>query len=351
MSTADTLYEKLRTVEFGSGGPFSRERCAEMAPVVDAINALKKEKNAVILTHYYVDPQIVSGVGDFVGDSYKLAKDAKGTDADIIVFAAVKFMAETAKVLNPEKQVLVPSKFNGCSLADAVTDADVRRLRQEFPEHTFVCYINTTAAVKAECDVCVTSSNVYDIVERLPTDKIYFLPDRLMGLNVRDEMERRGVKKDIQLYDATCYVHQKFDPDRIDRLRRKYPAVKVLAHPECAPDVIAEADFVASTKGMMQYLRDTDYEAYLLLTECGLAARAEVEMPDKHFVGPCTECRYMKSNTLQDILRVLQQPDPDDVIEIDAHVRDGALRCIENMFTYAEMADGGTAPAVGSGCE
>ncbi len=337
MSTAEALYEKLSPVAFGSGGPFTQEQCLDMAPLVDEINALKKEKNAVILTHYYVDPRIVSGVGDFVGDSYKLSKDAKGTDADIIVFAAVKFMAETAKVLNPGKTVYVPSKYNGCSLADAITDADVRRLKREFPEHTFVCYINTTAAVKAECEVCVTSSNVYDIIERLPTDKVYFLPDKLMGLNVRDELTRRGVHKDIQLYDATCYVHQKFDSDRVSRLKAQYPDVRVLAHPECAPDVVAQADHVASTKGMMQFLHDTDHEAYLLLTECGLAARAEIEMPDKHFVGPCTECRYMKSNSLEDILRVLKNPDDDDRIEIDPSVREGALNCIENMFKYAEM--------------
>ncbi|MFT5241289.1 MAG: quinolinate synthase [Kiritimatiellia bacterium] len=337
MSTAELLYDELQHVEFGSGGPFSEKQCQDMAPIVDEINALKKEKNAVILAHYYVDPQIITGVGDFVGDSYKLAKDAKGTNADIIVFAAVKFMAETAKVLNPDKTVYVPSKYNGCSLADAVTDADVRRLKTEFPEHTFVCYINTTAAVKAECDVCVTSSNVYDIIERLPTDKIYFLPDRLMGLNVRDELARRGVEKDIQLYDGTCYVHEAFDADRVEKLRAKYPEVRVLAHPECAPDIIAKADHVASTKGMMQYLQDTDYEAYLLLTECGLASRAEIAMPDKKFIGPCVECRYMKSNTLEDILRVLKQPDDDDRVEIDASVRDGALACIENMFKYAEM--------------
>lgn len=335
-STADRLYEKLRHVAAGSGGPYTYERCEALAPLVDEINALKREKNAVILTHYYVHPEITSGVGDFVGDSYKLARDAKSTTAGTIVFAAVKFMAETAKVLNPDKEVLIPSRTNGCSLADAVSAERVRELRRQFPAHTFVCYINTTAAVKAACDVCVTSSNVYDIVQRIENDQVYFLPDKLMGQNLQDEMARRGVRKDIQIYDATCYVHQQYDADRVERLRQKYPKLKVLSHPECAPEVVAHSDFVASTKGMMTYLRETDAEAYLLLTECGLAGRAQVEMPDKTFIGPCLECRYMKSNTLEDIRRVLVAPDPEDRVAIDPAVRDGALRCIDAMFHYAE---------------
>ena len=337
LDTAEALHEQLASVSMGSGGPYTRDRCRELAPLIDEINALKREKNAVILVHYYVHPEIISGVGDFVGDSYKLSKDAKSTDADIIVFAAVKFMAETAKILNPDKEVLVPSKINGCSLADAITGAKVRRLREQFPDHTFICYINTSAEVKAACDVCVTSSNVYDIAERLPTDKIFFLPDKLMGENLQDEMKARGVDKDIHLYEATCYVHQQYDPDRVQRLKSKYPGLKVLSHPECSPDIISEADHVASTKGMMQYLRETDAEAYLLLTECGLAGRAQVEMPEKQFIGPCVECRYMKSNTLEDILRVLKNPDPEDRIEIEPGIREGALNCINAMFTYAEM--------------
>jgi quinolinate synthase len=338
MSTADVLYEKLKSVAAGTSGPYTRERCGELAPLIDEINRLKREKNAVILTHYYVHPEITSGVGDFVGDSYKLAKDARSTTADIIVFVAVRFMAETAKALNPDKQVLIPSRINGCSLADAITPERVMELRRQFPAHTFVCYINTSAGVKAACDVCVTSSNVYDIIERIPNDKIYFLPDKLMGENIQDEMKRRGVRKDVQIYDATCYVHQQYDPDRITRLRVRHPGLKVLSHPECSPDIIAKSDFVASTKGMMQYLRETDANAYLLLTECGLAGRAQVEMPGKTFIGPCVECRYMKSNSLEDILRVLRNPEPADIVELDPSVREGAVRCIDAMFHYAEAA-------------
>ncbi len=341
MTTAERLYEQLKNVESGTSGPYSKERCEQMAPLVDEINRLKKEKNAVILVHSYVHPEVIYGVGDFTGDSYKLSKDAKATDADVIIFVAVKFMAETAKALNPTKEVRIPSRLSGCSLADCITGADVRRLKNENPGFTFVCYINTSAEVKAECDVCVTSSNVYNIVERIPSDKIFFLPDKLMGENVQDEMKRRGVEKEIRLYDGNCYVHAEYDADRVGRLRKKYPEIKILSHPECSRDIIEQSDVVASTTGLMDYMRkDETGSAYLLLTECGLAGRAQVEMPGKTFIGPCLECRYMKSNNLEDIRRVLLNPEPEDIIEISDEVREGSLRCIDAMFKYAEQKAG-----------
>jgi quinolinate synthase len=341
MTTAEKLYQKLKNVESGTSGPYSRERCEQMAPLVDEINRLKKEKNAVILAHSYVHPEIIYGVADFSGDSYQLSKNAKNSDADLTVFVAVKFMAETAKALSPDKEVRIPSRLNGCSLADCITGADVRRLKKENPCFTFVCYINTSAEVKAECDVCVTSSNVYDIVERIPSDKIYFLPDKLMGENVQDEMKRRGVQKEIRLYEGNCYVHAEYDAGRVSRLRKKYPEIKILSHPECSRDIIEQSDFVASTTGLMDYMRgDQTGNAYLLLTECGLAGRAQVELPGKTFIGPCLECRYMKSNSLEDIRRVLLNPEPDDIIEISDEVREGSLRCIDAMFHYAEQKAG-----------
>jgi len=337
MSTAERLYEQLKNVESGTSGPYSRERCEQMAPLVDEINRLKKEKNAVILAHSYVHPEIIYGVGDFTGDSYQLSKDAKATQAGLIIFVAVRFMAETAKALNPDKEVRIPSRLSGCSLADCITGADVRRLKAQHPDFTFVCYINTSAEVKAECDVCVTSSNVYNIVERIPSNKIYFLPDKLMGENVQDEMKRRGVEKEILLYDGNCYVHAEYDAGRVSRLRKKYPEIKILSHPECSRDIIEQSDVVASTTGLMDYMRqDKTGSAYLLLTECGLAGRAQVEMPGKTFIGPCLECRYMKSNSLEDIRRVLLNPAPEDIIEISPEVREGSLRCIDNMFRYVE---------------
>jgi quinolinate synthase len=337
MTTAEKLYEKLKDVQSGTSGPYSLERCEQMAPRVDEINRLKKEKNAVILAHSYVHPEIIYGVADFTGDSYKLSKDAKASDTDLIVFVAVRFMAETAKALNPTKEVRIPSRLNGCSLADSITGADVRRLKKENPGFTFVCYINTSAEVKAECDVCVTSSNVYDIVERIPSDKIFFLPDKLMGENVQDEMKKRGVDKEIRLYEGNCYVHAEYDADRVGRLRKQYPEIKILSHPECSRDIIRQSDFVASTSGLMDYMRkDETGSAYLLLTECGLAGRAQVEMPGKTFIGPCLECKYMKSNSLEDIRRVLVNPGPEDIVEISPEVREGSLRCIDAMFRYAE---------------
>lgn len=337
MTTAEKLYEQLLGVESGTSGPYPMARCEQMAPLVDEINRLKKEKNAVILAHSYVHPEIIYGVADHTGDSYKLSKDAKASDADLIIFVAVKFMAETAKALNPEREVRIPSRLSGCSLADSITGEDVRRLKKENPDFTFVCYINTSAEVKAECDVCVTSSNVYDIVERIPSEKIFFLPDKLMGENVQDEMKKRGVEKEIRLYEGNCYVHAEYDADRVRRLRKEHADMKILSHPECSRDIIEQSDFVASTSGLMDYMRDDNSgSAYLLLTECGLAGRAQVEMPKKTFIGPCLECKYMKSNSLEDIRRVLTDPEPEDVIEVSPEVREGSLRCIDEMFRYAE---------------
>lgn len=337
--TAEELYGKLKDVKVnGALCAYSLEKCASLIPMINAINEIKKARNAVILAHSYVAPEIVYGVADFTGDSYGLSKDAMGTSASTIVFAAVRFMGETAKILNPGKEVLIPGKDTGCTLADAVTGEDVRRLRKEFPEHSFVCYINTTAEVKAECDVCVTSSNVYDIVERMPTDKILFLPDKLMGENIQEEMARRGVKKDIRLYEGLCYVHAQYDPETLQYMRLKFPDLEVLAHPECSPAVARGSDFVGSTSQILNHIGKSRRDTFLVLSECGLTNRLEAEHPGKRFVGSCTMCKYMKSNSLEDILRVLVKPRPEDRVEIDASVQERALKCINEMFRYTEMA-------------
>lgn len=337
--TADELYAKLRDVKVnGAFCAYSLDKCATLVPTINLINELKQTRNAVILAHSYVAPEIVYGVADFTGDSYGLSKDAMGTTAKTIVFAAVRFMGETAKILNPDKEVLIPGKATGCTLADAVTGDDVRRLRGEFPEHAFVCYINTTADVKAECDVCVTSSNVYDIVERYPNDKILFLPDKLMGRNLRVEMERRGVKKDIQLYEGVCYVHEQYDPEMVRYMRLKFPDLEVVSHPECSAPVAGASDFVGSTSQILTHIGKSKAKDFLVLTECGLINRLEAEHPGKRFVGSCTLCKYMKSNSLEDILRVLVKPRPEDRVVIDEAVRERALKCINEMFRYTEMS-------------
>lgn len=333
--TAEQLYEKLKDIRVGGTVcHYSLKKCEELVPFINEINQLKREKNAVILAHSYVSPEIIYGVADFSGDSYGLSKDALNTSASTIVFAGVRFMGETAKILNPKKEVLIPSVLDGCSLADSINAQQVRDLRKKFPDYTFVCYINTTAEVKAECDVCVTSANVNTIVEKIPNDKIYFLPDKLMGENLRNEMARRGLKKDIQFYSGICYVHEVYDADLIHRVRLEYPNVKVLSHPECHPQVCNESDFVGSTSQMIKYMETATAKEYLMLTECGLASRLQVEIPGKKFVGSCVLCKYMKSNTLEDILRVLKNPETKDKVVLDESLRLRALGCVEAMFKY-----------------
>ena len=231
--------------------------------------------------------------------------------------------------------MLFRSLLDGCTLADAITAGQVTALRKQFPDYTFVCYINTTAAVKAECDVCVTSSNVYDIVENIPNDKIYFLPDKLMGENLKNEMQKRDVKKDIRYFDGVCYVHEEYNAEQVFRIRSEYPDVKVVSHPECNPEIVRNSDFVGSTSQMLDYMLGMEAKEFLMLTECGLSSRLQVEMPHKKLVGSCVLCRYMKSNTLEDILRVLKSPLKRDRIVLDETVRRRALRSLEAMFKYA----------------
>ncbi len=335
--TPQELFDTLQNIKVGgSVCHYSQKKCEELTPLINRIRQLKKEKNAVILAHSYVTPDIVYGVADYVGDSYQLSKDATRTEAKIIVFAAVRFMGETAQILNPHKKVLIPATNDGCTLADSITAEQVRTLRQKYINYAFVCYINTTAEVKAECDVCVTSSNVYDIVQRFPNDKIYFLPDKLMGINLKNEMARRGVKKDIQYYDGTCYVHEEYQPEEINRIRLEYPDVKVVSHPECSADIVKHSDFVGSTSQMLEYMIKSQDQEFLMLTECGLSSRLEVEMPNKKLVGSCRLCKYMKSNTLEDILRVLTKPTPQDQVNISPDILSKALKTVKAMFLYTE---------------
>jgi len=336
--TAEQLHEALKNIKVGgSVCHYSLKKCEEFIPLINEIRQLKEEKNAVILVHSYVSPEIIYGVGDYVGDSYALSKNAKETDADLIVFAAVRFMGETAKVLNPKREVLLPGKEDGCSLADAINAKEVRQLRKQFPDYTFVCYINTTAEVKAECDVCVTSANIYKIIENIPNEKIYFLPDKLMGKNLAGEMQRRGIKKEIRYFHGTCYVHEEYDVGEVFRIRTEYPNVKVVSHPECEPAICDQSDFVGSTSQMLNFMRETESKEFLMLTECGLSSRLQKEFPDKKLVGTCTLCRYMKSNTLEDIRRVLKNPSPRDRVVIPEDVSKKASKSIEAMFYYTQQ--------------
>ncbi len=335
--TAEELFDRLKHVKVGAHTcTFDMEKCTEILPLINEINVLKKEKNAVILAHSYVAPEIVYGVADYIGDSYGLSKDAMNTEAETIVFAAVKFMGETAKLLSPEKEVLIPGLESGCTLADAITGDQMKALRAQYPEHAFICYINTTAEVKALCDVSVTSSNVYDIIERYPNDKIVFVPDLLMGKNIIEEMKVRGVDKEIILYDGNCYAHKEYEPDMVEYLRSKHEGLTVVSHPECTFDVPSRSDFVGSTSQMMDYIKSSEKSDFLLLTECGLSSRLQIENPEKNFIGTCNFCKYMKSNTLEDIIRVLKNPKDTDRVTLESSVIDDAKKCIEKMFEFAE---------------
>jgi quinolinate synthase len=247
-------------------------------------------------------------------------------------------MGETAKILSPEKDVLIPGKLTGCSLADSITGKDVMALREKYPDHAFICYINTTADVKAACDVCVTSGNVMKIVEAFPNDKICFVPDKLMGQNIITEMENRGVKKDIVLYTGSCYVHETYDAELIQFFRSQNPGLKVVSHPECNPSAAFYSDFVGSTGQMVKYIDGLPPKSkVLLLTECGLNARMHYEHPDMEFIGSCSMCKYMKSNSLENILETLRHPEQANRVELDEDIRVKAKKCIDAMFHYANL--------------
>ncbi len=333
---AERLLRALMHVDCDPRGrTWNLDTCREIAPLTLEINQLKKEKGAVILAHSYVEPEIIYGVADFRGDSYFLSVKAKEVQAKVILFAGVVFMAETAKILSPHATVLVPDRGSGCSLADSLTGDQLRQLKGLYPDATVVCYINSTADVKAESDVCVTSGNVYHIVANLPSRRILFVPDRLMGNNLRDELKRRGVDKEIITSDGTCMVHDQFTPAEIAAARARYPGLKVVSHPECTPEVAAVSDFVGSTGAMMKYVKTTGAPYYLMLTECGLVGRLQVESPEKAFIGGCRLCPYMKMNTLEKIRDALRAPRPEQIVTLPEDIRLRAARCIERMFELA----------------
>jgi len=336
--TPDLLYKRLKPIQIsGETCFFSYEKCIELTPIINEILELKKSLNAVILAHSYVGPEIQATVADFVGDSYGLSKDARDTQADVIVFCAVKFMAETAKILSPTKQVFIPTTNNGCSLADSITAQDIQMLRQSNPNYTIVCYINTSAEVKAECDVCVTSANVYTIIERIPNPNIYFLPDQLMGENVIIEMKKRGINKNIKLWKGNCYAHKEYQPEMIDFIRIQYPNAAVACHPECMSEVLQKSDFTGSTGQLIDFVKKSDKTEFFLLTECGLADRLRLDAPDKIFVGSCTLCKYMKANTLKKIRDVLKSPTSEQMINVNTEIREKAARSIQAMFDYTKF--------------
>ena len=275
------------------------------APLIAEINRLKREKDAVILGHNYMTPEIFHCVSDFTGDSLALAREAARTDAPVIVQAGVHFMAETSKILSPQKTVLIPDMRAGCSLAASITGADVRLLRQKHPGLPVVTYVNTSADVKAESDVCCTSGNavrvVEDIAREFGTDTVIMIPDQYLARNVA---AKTGVK--VITWAGACEVHERFTPEEIRTLRAANPGITVLAHPECPPEVIAEADFAGSTAAMIGYVGQHRPGRVVLITECSMSDNVAVEYPDVDFVRPCNLCPHMKRITLKGILHSLQ---------------------------------------------
>ena len=266
------------------------------APLIEKINKLKKEKNAVILAHNYQTPEIYHGVADIAADSLALAVEAAKTTADIIVLCGVHFMAETAKLMNPEKKVLIPDMQAGCSLSASITGEDVVMLKEKYPGVPVVSYVNTSADVKAESDVCCTSANAVKVVESLGSDKVIFLPDHYLANYVQ-----KNTKVKIISWQGTCVVHEKFTAKEVEDIKKQNPEIKVIAHPECPPDVISASDFAGSTSNMVKYVKENQPKKVLLVTECSMSDNIQVENPNVEFVKPCNLCPYMKKITLKKI--------------------------------------------------
>ncbi len=295
------------------------------APHIAAIEELKRKHNAVILAHNYQTPEIFHTVADIVGDSLKLAIEAAETDADVIVMCGVLFMAETAKILSPEKTVLIPDLEAGCSLASSITAADIHLLREKYPNTPVVTYVNTTAEVKAESDICCTSANAVAIVESLNVDRVIFLPDEYLGQYVATQTD-----VEIITYKGHCEVHERFTGQQLKDYRKNYPGICVLAHPECPPDVLAEADFVGSTGKMIQYVGDAQPSRVVMVTECSMSDNVAIEYPNVDFIRPCNLCPHMKTITLPKIHDVMKSQT--NQISVDPEVAKRARQALHNMM-------------------
>ena len=314
MTIADRLAGVVPEIEF-----------AILEPIIGDIERLKQERNAVVLAHNYMTPDIFFGVADYRGDSLQLARLAADTDADVIVMAGVHFMAETAKILCPDKMVLIPDVRAGCSLAESITAEDIRKLRLEHPGAPVVTYVNTSASVKAESDITCTSSNAVEIVESLGVDKVIFLPDQYLGQWVAGQTD-----VEIVLWSGACEVHERFTGTELAGYRVDNPGLKIIAHPECPPDVLAEADFVGSTSGMTQWVATHQPAKVAMVTECSMADNVVRESPSTEFIRPCNMCPHMKRITIQNIRTALEHMQHE--VHVDADIAARARRAVEAML-------------------
>ena len=347
-TSADAMYEKMKAM-LGDVAPDVELRYK--SKIAAEINRLKQEKNAIILGHNYMEPALYHSVPDFTGDSLELSRQAAKAKADIIVFCGVAFMAETAKILNPTRTVLLPSLKAGCSLAASITAADVRGLKARFPGVPVVTYVNTYADVKAESDICCTSGNAAKVVESLGTESVIFIPDEYLASNVARETGKHiifptlGAPKqsntdldyvpargDMVGWRGRCEVHEKYTVQDIQDVRQQYPDVVILAHPECSPEVVAASDYSGSTAAMIRYIEQTDAPRYLLLTECSMGDNIAAANPDKSMLRLCSvRCPHMNQITLEDTLKSLQLNRY--VIDVPEEIRVKALRSVERMLT------------------
>jgi quinolinate synthase len=294
------------------------------APLIEKINKLKKEKNAVILAHNYQTPEIYHGVADIAADSLALAVEAAKTSADIIILCGVHFMAETAKLMSPEKKVLIPDMTAGCSLAESLTGEDVRLLKKQDPGVPVVSYVNTSADVKAETDVCCTSANAVKVVESLKTDRVIFLPDQHLANYVAKQ-----TKVKIISWKGSCIVHEQFSPKEIQDIRDTNPGIKVIGHPECPAEVLDACDFAGSTGGMIEYVKKNQPKKVMLVTECSMSDNVQADNPKVEFIKPCNLCPYMKKITLQKILNCLENETNE--IFIDKRIAKAARKSVKRM--------------------
>jgi quinolinate synthase len=311
------LYEKVSSVIPPMEWP-------AFAPYIKAINDLKKQRNAVILAHNYMTPEIFHCVADFMGDSLQLAKEAAVSDADVIVQCGVHFMAETSKILSPQKTVLIPDSRAGCSLAASITGEDVRALREAYPGVPVVTYVNTSADVKAECDICCTSSNAVQVVESLGVPRVIMVPDEYLAKYVATQTD-----VEIIAWHGHCEVHERFTGDELRSFREAHPGMKIIAHPECPPDVIAEADFTGSTSGMIHWVKEHRPRKAMLVTECSMSQNVQADVPDVEFIRPCNFCPHMKMITLPKILNCLLTMEEEVIV--DPIVAARARKAVERM--------------------
>ncbi|MDT8436800.1 MAG: quinolinate synthase NadA [Gemmatimonadota bacterium] len=317
-AATDAIYEKIRD-------SVPRFEWEMKAPLIAEIRRLKVERNAVILAHNYMVPEIFHGIGDQVGDSLGLSIAARDVEADVIVFCGVHFMAETAKILNPSKTVLIPDLDAGCSLSESITPADVRLLKERHPGVPVVTYVNTPASIKAESDICCTSANAVAVVESLGVPRVIFLPDEYLARNVAKQTD-----VGVIAWKGRCIVHEQFTVDEIRAYRDQYPGIEVIAHPECSPEVCDEADFVGSTTGMIDYLDRARSNRVIMVTECSMSDNVMEAHPNLRFVRPCTICPHMKKITLEKTLASLREMQHE--IRLEEGLRQRALVAVERML-------------------